>query len=245
MVSSEFRKEARQKLTGKWGKVALLSLLYLSLTVIITLLQEFTIGFPHIVVEILSLLIEIPLSFGLITCFVKIFNGEDVKCYDFLSFGFDQFGKAWGIAIHTIFKLIFPIIMLLASTFVFSVGSALLTNAINFAFWYGTPINIGYVIITLLGFVTLIYSYIYLIARAYYYDLAYIIAAENPKMTCKEAVSRSSRLMFGHRWKLFILELTFFGWAILAVLTLGIGMLWLLPYMNFARISFFKHLKEK
>lgn len=245
MVSSEFRKEAREKLTGKWGKVVCISLLYFALSFIITLLEERTLGFANTVVTILGLLIEIPLGFGLVTCFVKLFNGEDVKFYDFLSFGFDQFGKSWGISLRIVLKLIFPIIMILASTFVVTVGSMLLSNAILFSYWYGTAINVGYVIITILGVITLIYSYIYMITRAYYYDLAYIIAAENPKMTSKEAVSRSSRLMFKHRWKLFVLQLSFIGWIILAILTLGIGVLWIAPYMHFAKISFYKHLEEE
>ena len=81
MVSSEFRKEAREKLTGKWGKVVCISLFYFALSFIITLLEERTLGFANTVVTILGLLIEIPLGFGLVTCFVKLFNGEDVKFY--------------------------------------------------------------------------------------------------------------------------------------------------------------------
>lgn len=245
MVSSKFKKEAREKLTGKWGKAVCITLIYFALFFIINLLQERTSGFANTVVTILNLLIEIPLGFGLVTCFVKLFNGEDVKVYDFLSFGFDQFGKSWGISLRIVLKLIFPIIMLLSSTFVATVGTMLLSNAVLFSYWYGTSINVGYVIITLLGIITLIYSYIYLIARAYYYDLAFIIAAENPNMSCKDAVSRSSRLMFNHRWKLFVLEVSFIGWLVLAVISFGIGVLWLAPYMNFAKISYYKHLKEE
>ena len=245
MVSSDFKLEARRKLSGKWGKAICISLVYIILVLFIDFLNNHTTGFVNAVITILSLLIEIPLSFGLATCFVRLFNGEDVKLYDFLSFGFDQFGKSWGISLRIILKLIFPLIMLLASIFVVSVGITLLCNAIFFAFWYGTTINVGYVIITILGFITLLYSFIYLVARSYYYDLSYIIAAENPKMTSKEAVSRSSRLMFNHRWKLFLLELSFIGWILLAILTFGIGILWLAPYMNFAKISFYKNLKEE
>lgn len=245
MTLSNFRKEAREKLNNKWGKVACISLVYFVLFLIINLLDKHTIGFANNVVTLLSLLIEIPLSFGLVTCFVKLYNGEDVKFYDFFSFGFDQFGKSWGIMLRIILKLIFPIIMLAASTFVVTVGTTLLYNAIVFSYWYGTTINVGYVIITLLGFITLVYSYIYLIARSYYYDLAFIIAAEKPNMSSKDAVSRSSRLMFNHRWKLFLLELSFIGWAILAVLTFGVGVLWLAPYIHFAKINFYKNLKEE
>ena len=38
--------------------------------------------------------------------------------------------------------------------------------------------------------------------------------------------------MNGHKWELFIMGLSFLGWLILSVLTFGIGLLWLLPYIQ-------------
>ena len=49
--------------------------------------------------------------------------------------------------------------------------------------------------------------------------------------------------MTGNRAKLFWLQLSFIGWAILSVFTLGIGYLWLAPYMQMATIAFYKHLE--
>jgi uncharacterized membrane protein len=46
--------------------------------------------------------------------------------------------------------------------------------------------------------------------------------------------------MKNNRGKLFGLQLSFIGWAILATLTLGIGYLWLMPYLQFALIAFYK-----
>lgn len=46
--------------------------------------------------------------------------------------------------------------------------------------------------------------------------------------------------MIGYRFKAFVLSFTFFGWILLAILTLGIGMLWLLPYMAIAIIIFYE-----
>ena len=50
----------------------------------------------------------------------------------------------------------------------------------------------------------------------------------------------SEKLMAGKRGKLFCLQLSFIGWAILAIFTLGIGYLWLAPYIQFATIAFYK-----
>ena len=41
---------------------------------------------------------------------------------------------------------------------------------------------------------------------------------------------------------LFCLDLSFIGWALLAVLTAGIGNLWLVPYMTVSRAAFYRSL---
>ncbi len=54
-----------------------------------------------------------------------------------------------------------------------------------------------------------------------------------------EAIERSKVMMVGHKWRLFCLELSFIGWAILCLFTLGIGLLWYVPYYNAAIAAFY------
>jgi uncharacterized membrane protein len=77
------------------------------------------------------------------------------------------------------------------------------------------------------------------------YTLTTCIAYDNPNMTSLEVVNESARLMRGNRGKVFLLDLSFIGWAILTIFTLGIGYLWLLPYMEVALICFYEHLLGK
>lgn len=70
------------------------------------------------------------------------------------------------------------------------------------------------------------------IVAAYRYSMATYIMAENPNMQATEAIERSKALMDGRKGDLFCLDLSFIGWALLAVLTAGIGNLWLVPYMT-------------
>lgn len=51
--------------------------------------------------------------------------------------------------------------------------------------------------------------------------------------------------MDGYKMKLFLLDLSFIGWMILSILTLGIGLLFLQPYMNTARAAFYEDLKAE
>lgn len=78
------------------------------------------------------------------------------------------------------------------------------------------------------------------IVKSYSYAMTPFIMAENPDMTANEAITASRELMDGHKGELFILDLTFFGWMLLNTLTLGLGSLALNPYMNAARAAFYK-----
>ena len=80
------------------------------------------------------------------------------------------------------------------------------------------------------------------IVKSYAYAMAPFIMAENPEMTARQALRASEELMDGHKADLFFLELSFIGWGILNIFTLGIGSFWLNPYMNAARAAFYRNL---
>lgn len=77
------------------------------------------------------------------------------------------------------------------------------------------------------------------IIAAYRYRLAPYLMAENPNLGIREAVNMSKELMAGHKWRLFCLNLSFIGWGILSALTCGIGDLWLNPYIYAANAAFY------
>lgn len=77
------------------------------------------------------------------------------------------------------------------------------------------------------------------IIASYRYRLAPYLMAENPNLGIREAVNMSKELMDGHKWRLFCLELSFIGWGILSALTCGIGDLWLQPYISAATAAFY------
>jgi len=77
------------------------------------------------------------------------------------------------------------------------------------------------------------------IIAAFRYSMSFYILADNPDMGIMEAINESKRMMRGNKWKFFCLNLSFIGWAILGVLTLGIGYLWLTPYIEVTMIAFY------
>ena len=81
------------------------------------------------------------------------------------------------------------------------------------------------------------------IVKSYAYAMAPFIMAENPDMTARQALRASEELMNGHKAELFYLDLSFIGWGLLNILTLGIGSLWLIPYHNAAWAAFYRNLR--
>ena len=81
------------------------------------------------------------------------------------------------------------------------------------------------------------------IMAAYSYAMVYFILAENDSIGPLEAIAKSKEMMLGNRWKLCCLSLRFWGWMMLCILTMGIGFLWLFPYMGVAFARFYDDLK--
>ena len=79
-----------------------------------------------------------------------------------------------------------------------------------------------------------------MVIASYRYLLMPYIMAENPGMRARDAIRMSKCLMRGFKWKAFCLRLSFIGWLLLAVLTFGIGGLWVYPYMAAADASFYR-----
>ena len=83
------------------------------------------------------------------------------------------------------------------------------------------------------------------IIMAYAYSMAVYVANDNPELSPIEAIRRSKELMRGHKWDLFVLDLSFLGWILLSLLTCGIGFIFLVPYIEMAHVEFYRELTDK
>lgn len=83
------------------------------------------------------------------------------------------------------------------------------------------------------------------IIKSYSYALTPYILVEHPEMSANEAIEESMRLMDGHKFDLFYLQLSFIGWAILSILSLGLGVFWLIPYQMTAQAAFYRDIKNE
>ena len=61
------------------------------------------------------------------------------------------------------------------------------------------------------------------IIKRYSYFLVPYIVAENPDINGKDAIKLSSDMMYGHKMECFILDVSFIGWELLSMFTLGLS----------------------
>lgn len=84
------------------------------------------------------------------------------------------------------------------------------------------------------------------IVKAMAYSQAFFITKDmveaGQEVAPTEAITKSRQLMNGHKMEFFVLQLSFLGWAILACLTLGIGFLWLKPYITATNAAYYRQL---
>ncbi|MDR0893000.1 MAG: DUF975 family protein [Mediterranea sp.] len=83
------------------------------------------------------------------------------------------------------------------------------------------------------------------IIKGYSYSMTYYILKDNPELRNNAAIEKSMAMMNGNKMKLFLLDLSFIGWFFLSILTLGIGFLFLQPYVSVAHAAFYEDLKAQ
>ncbi len=81
------------------------------------------------------------------------------------------------------------------------------------------------------------------IIAAYSYMMTLYIMADEPDLPVMEALRKSKAMMDGRKAQLFWLHMRFTGWHILSSMTLFIGYLWLMPYINVAVTNFYDVVK--
>ena len=81
------------------------------------------------------------------------------------------------------------------------------------------------------------------IVKCFSYSMTPFILEEHPELGANEAIDHSRAMMKGHKFDLFWLILSFFGWGFLCLFTFGIGYLWLVPYMDTSISAFYEDVK--
>ncbi|MEZ7945455.1 MAG: DUF975 family protein [Flavobacteriaceae bacterium] len=108
---------------------------------------------------------------------------------------------------------------------------------------YGTVLG-AYLLMVVLILLWMLLLIIPGIIAAIAYSQTFYILAEDDAISSMDALKKSKEMMDGYKWKYFCLGLRFIGWALLCILTLGIGFLWLSPYIQISYAKFYEDLKN-
>ena len=99
-----------------------------------------------------------------------------------------------------------------------------------------------YVIIVPIIFVPVLFVFYYIFVCRY--AVVYFVAVDNPEYGVWQVLRETAILMKGYKWKYFKLQLSFIGWNLVSVFTLGIASYWITPYINATNVAFYEQLKE-
>lgn len=105
-----------------------------------------------------------------------------------------------------------------------------------------------FVLNLLIGIFTFLWTLLFIvpgIIAGIRYSMSFYIMHDNPEFTALEALEKSKQMMDGEKMRYFKLWLSFLGWFILGLITIGIGFIWITPYYKAAVAAFYEDLKEK
>ncbi|GKQ43099.1 membrane protein [Companilactobacillus sp. RD055328] len=224
----ELRAQVRETFKDNWGKAIVMCLLptvYLISAIFITVIVAFIIGF---IITMITKSQNIGFAFSFVSIYVAyiilimllslLFMGVRFKFIDWTKNPELEFSAP--MSVFNIFKYnIWMIIKISLWQFLFIFLWSLLfvIPGIIKSFSYSQAFNL--------------------------YKLAVDEGNDN-QYKAIDYITQSRNIMDGYKGRLFYLQLTFIGWMLLACLTMGIGNLWLTPYIMASESAFFNDLIE-
>ncbi len=100
----------------------------------------------------------------------------------------------------------------------------------------------------LVGIYTFLWSLLFVIpgiVKAYSYSMSLYILAENKGKSARECIRESMIMTEGYKMDLFVLDLSFIGWALVTAITFGLAGIWVGPYMQATKVNAYRFLKAK
>jgi len=83
------------------------------------------------------------------------------------------------------------------------------------------------------------------IIKSYSYRMVPYILKDNPELSATEVITRSRDMMRGNKGRAFLMDLSFIGWFLLSLVTLGLAeVFWAGPYYESAKAALYLELKN-
>jgi len=117
---------------------------------------------------------------------------------------------------------------------------------VGYAFGCG---HYGNIVVTMFlrGLYTTLWTFLFIIpgiVKSYSYSLVPFILAENPSLSPNQAITLSRKMTRGHKFNMFVLDVSFWGWYLLGALLFFVGILFVTPYYNSTRAQLYLALRS-
>ncbi|NEZ47771.1 DUF975 family protein [Clostridium niameyense] len=248
LSNSEIKSKAKKALNGNWIVAVITFIIYNIITNSISIgynvykfknfsaVNENTDLGITITIFIAALILKGPMTYGLRRFFINLVRNENYKIENIFE-GFKYFG---GTFIINIVLFIYGFLISLA-IFIPFIIIIVATSITSFSL-HGLATNNMF----LTAFVIILVISMYLIITIILlrYSMTYYIYIDNPEIGAMKAIKESVLMMDGNKTKLLLLYLSFILWYILGIFTLGIGFLWIFPYINTSIAIFYDEIKN-
>lgn len=259
MKLKNIHEEAKRCIKNNFWKLFFITLLNAIIAIAFTKISEnFETYIFKMIFIILSYVITVPLSYGVIVSYMKSSNNESFSIFDFISDGMKSFKRVWAVFGRTLLKLIVPLILVIIGWIIsIMLFSFAVFNAISNGGSSGT-------FELIISAALIIATTIFYIVKSLSYSLTSYILYDNPDFSAKEIVEESAILMKGNKISLVIVSLylivlyvilfaacslimtlipTFIGGLITIALMLAAAIV-LLPYSMGLQIAFYNLVKN-
>ena len=260
MNIKQTKKDALARLSGKWPKALVLTLIYILIIFTFTYVGNYCLSLAtnapilQVLIDLVILGISLPLSFGVTATFVDLSKGKDVSYTEFINKSILNFSKVWRVTFAIALKIILPIILFTIAVIVITMlcTSMISTSAEDISLGAVAGIfSIAYLAIMIFAFVKFLP-----------YALSFLVLANEPDKTAKEIIETSTVLMENKKLEYLLLILSFFGWLLLIALVAmlvehftqatittdiiaNIGAILLSPYILVSQIVYYEKLANK
>ncbi|MEG1312180.1 MAG: DUF975 family protein [Romboutsia sp.] len=227
MSREELKKLTKSQIKGHWTTPVLLTLVYTVLMILVSSFQEYAYSsVMNIMAFIVVSAIGVWATIGIPNFYLE-FIKKDGKA---------EFKDILVSSNKLLKSLIYTIVISLISIVIGIVSVFMYTGILVGGFFSFDSLTI---MATLASIIIILISVAFIIFSFAIAQTPYIIL-EKEDLGVFSAMKLSIEMMKGNKWKYFVLELSFLGWGILSVITLGIGFLWLIPYISLATTNFYK-----
>lgn len=230
--SAELKEMARNHLAGKWGIVVGFTALELLITTLLSCIplplskSSSSMGIiSYMAATLIVSLISSLFAAGSAYFFLNISRGQEYRIKDLFA----------AFKMHPDRFLIVALILTLAQT-VFEIPSFVLSFSMT------AENKIYYTMLSSLC--TLAGSIVFLILSLFFVLSTYLLL-DYPGIGAIDSMKLSAFLMRGNKGRCFYISLSFLGWIFLALISCGIGMLWIIPYMSMTQICFYTDILEQ